>query len=140
MSRDINDCVGELKEKIPKIIADYNEMFPDRKLFVVCTLRSLEDQLKAFIEGKSQIDGVHKFGRHNAIPGKYDKSRAVDFGVMIKGKYEGNGKYYTYLLDLARKYDLVSGIDFKQTGQSAFERLASKDFIDSAHIELKTKD
>lgn len=138
-SRKIEDCVEELQQKVPKIIADYNAAFPDRTLFIVCTLRSAAEQYVAFRTGHSQIDGIHKIGKHNPIPNKQPKSRAVDFGVLIDKKYMSDAKYYYPLLDLARKYDLVSGIDFKQTGQTLEQRVAaSGEFRDWCHLECKT--
>lgn len=132
-SRDINDCVDELKEKIPKIVTDYNQMFPERELKPIETLRSLEEQLIAYKKGKSQL----KVGLHN--PSKeYPKSRACDFGVFIKGKYMTDEKYYYPLLELCRKYDLISGIDFKETNQTLEQRIAAKkEFRDWPHIQVR---
>lgn len=151
-SRKIEDALPELQEKIKLIQKDYPSYFPGHDLRILCTLRSIETQKLHYAIGRTippfgkkyqvtQIDGVTKFGEHNPIPGKFDKSRAVDFGVFLGGKYITDEKYYYPLLELARKYDLISGIDFKNTGQPLEERLEARRkqgaFLDFPHLELK---
>jgi hypothetical protein len=150
-SRKIEDADPILQEKILLIIEDYPSYYPEAELRILCTLRSIETQKLHYAVGRTippigkkyqitQIDGVNKFGEHNPIPGKFDKSRAVDFGVFINGKYITAEKYYYPLLDLARKYDLISGIDFKNTGQTLEERLKARKqgaFLDFPHLEMK---
>lgn len=148
-SKDLKDAVPELEQKIPLIIKDYESMFPERKLEVICSLRSTEEQQHLYAIGRTlepigrkyivtQKDGVTKLSKHNPTP-TCKLSRAVDFGVFVGGKYITQIEYYYPLLDLARKYDLISGLDFSNTGQTLEQRKLSKNFKDAPHIEVKEK-
>jgi hypothetical protein len=142
-SRNLTDAVPELQQKVPVIILDYETQFVGRILKVICTLRSTAEQQALYALGRTdgsdhivtQIDGVTKFSKHNPDPIE-PKSKAVDFGVFIGGKYITNAFYYYPLLDLARKYNLVSGLDFARTGAPLQECLNRKGFKDAPHVEI----
>ena len=145
-SRDLNDAVPELQVKVPLIIADYVAQFPDRDLRVICTLRTTTEQQQLYARGRSfppygrdyqvtDVDGVTKFSKHNPDPVE-PKSKAVDFGVFIVKKYITNETYYYPLLDLARKYNLVSGGDFHLTGLPLDQVLKLEGFKDWPHVEV----
>lgn len=146
-SRDLKLCVKELQEKIPLIIEEYNRLFPERELKIICTLRSTEEQQRLFAIGRTtppigkkywvtKIDGIRVFSKHNPTPTE-SLSRAVDFGVFIGGKYITNITYYYPLLDLARKQNLISGLDFNNSGLPLERLLKQKTFKDAPHIEVK---
>ena len=158
-SRDPKDCVPELADLIPKIVADYNAIFLLEKAVLrpICTLRLASEQFALFKIGReiemvdgvpvvksvnkgktvTQIDGITKFSKHNATPTQ-PLSRAVDFGVFIGGKYITDTKYYEPLLDLAKKYGLRSGWDFRDSGLSIPElKKKTAWFKDPPHIETK---
>ena len=146
-SRNLKDAVPLLQEATPKIIRAYEELFPERNLIVICTLRSNAEQARLYAKGRTeapigkkyiltQCDGVSTFSKHNPNP-KEPLAEAVDFGVVINGKYTGKDEYYYPLLDLARAQGLISGADFKNTTRSLQELLANKkEWKDWAHVEV----
>ncbi len=144
--RLITDCVLELQQKIPLIIADYATQFPGQTLGAICTLRSIAEQQADYAKGRTvapigaryevtTIDGVTKFSKHNPWPNQ-PLSQAVDFGVFINKAYMTEDSYYYPLLDLARKYSLISGLDFFNTGLPLADCLAKKTFHDPPHVEV----
>jgi hypothetical protein len=148
-SRDLKLCVSELQEKAPLIIAEYNAQFPERVLKVICTLRSSQEQQALYALGRTtapigkkyivtHVDGVKVFSKHNPDP-QEPLAKAVDFGVFIGGKYIQIANMYYPLLELARKYDLISGIDFGNTGLPLEILIADKKkWKDLPHLETKT--
>lgn len=158
-SRDLADCVPEFAHKIELIIKEYNETYFHDKAIIkpICTLRTAAEQLACFKVGRvvemvngipvvksinpkkiiTKLDGIMKVSKHNPTVTQ-PLSRAVDFGVFIGGKYITDNDYYEPLLTLARKYDLISGWDFKQSGLSIAELKKKKIFKDPPHIEMKS--
>jgi hypothetical protein len=122
-SRKIEDCVPELQEKIPLIVRDFNLENAPLVLRPICTLRDTLEQQKLWWIGRyidkagkivttskkvTNIDGVNKLSNHNPTR-KTNKSRAVDFGIFLDGKYLTTPSLYDKLIPLAKKYNLVSG-------------------------------
>lgn len=134
-SRLLTDAVIELQQKVPVIILDYETANVGRELKVICTLRSTEEQQALFNQGRTKVDGVHKFSKHNPWPTQ-PKAQAVDFGVFMNGVYITKNSYYYPLLDLARKYNLISGFDFFNTGDTLEKCLLHSYFKDPPHIEI----
>jgi hypothetical protein len=146
-SRNLTDAVPELQTKVPVIISEFNSLFPERTLFVVCTLRSTEEQQAIWKIGRETppigpkyirtwVDGIIRFSKHNPDPNE-PLAKAVDFGVLVGGKYIDINQYYYPLLDLARKYNLTSGGDFHNTGLPLDKILQQSGFKDWPHIEVK---
>lgn len=52
---------------------------------------------------------------------------AVDFGVFVKGVYQGANGPYVFLRDLARKHGLISGQDWGHSHTGSF--------VDSGHVQ-----
>jgi hypothetical protein len=147
-SRLLTDCVDELQQKVPLIIAEYNSLYSGRSLRPISTLRSTEEQQAIYAIGRTvapigdryirtKNDGVLNPSKHNPWP-DYPLSKAVDFGVFVMGHYYTDNTFYYPLLDLARKYDLISGGDFIMSGSSVSVLLAEKKWRDWSHIETKT--
>ena len=145
-SRDLNDCVPELAQKIELIIKEYNELYPDRKLIIICSLRSTKEQQALYAKGRTipplgkryhvtQVDGVRVFSAHNPDPIE-PKAKAVDFGVIENGKYVVKDNAYFPLLALARKYNLICGLDFANSGKPLNELLKDGKFHDVAHVQV----
>ena len=145
-SRLLTDCVMDLQQKVPLIILDYETQNPGTDLKVICSLRSTAEQQLLYARGRTvapfgpkyevtTVDGVHKFSKHNPDPIE-PKAKAVDFGVFIGGKYMTQDHYYYPLLELARKYFLISGLDFHNTGQTLQQCLARPGFKDIPHVEV----
>lgn len=146
-SRLLSDCVPELVEKIPLIIKDYEELFTDRSLIITCSLRSTEEQQQIYAVGRTkaplgkkfyltQIDGIKILSFHNPTPDQ-PLSRAVDMGVIVGGKYITDNTFYYPLLDIARKYNLTSGLDFKNSGKPLTEILKNGEFHDCPHLQVR---
>lgn len=158
-SRLLADCVDQLALAAKAIIDDYNVIMSIEQLTLrpICTLRTAEEQLEAFKKGRkiemvdgkpvvieehkglviTYLDGITKVSKHNPTK-EYPLSRAVDFGVFSKeGKYLTDNQYYKPLLDLARKYGLRSGWDFKDTGLPIDKLIKMPGFKDPPHVEIK---
>jgi D-alanyl-D-alanine carboxypeptidase len=86
-------------------------------LRVLETYRSQTRQSALFMKHATQLRtvGCHGYGV------------AVDFGVFIKGVYQGSNKPYVFLREMARKHGLISGQDWghPKTGS----------FVDSGHVQ-----
>ena len=146
-SRDLRNAVPVLRDAVPKIIADYGEMFPGRNLIAISVDRTAPEQFELFKIGRvlklvngvwtvvsenrrrivTTLDGYRKKSKH-ITDEKHPLSEAVDFGVIIHGKYLGGAKdvpLYEPLKELAHKYGLIHGSDFPG------------DFKDWPHVETQ---
>jgi hypothetical protein len=104
---------------IRAIIAEYQELFPQRIVRPIAVFRSLKDQQAAFKKGASQKDGVEKPSKHQHLgPTGEPQSLAVDLGVFTRdGRYLTNAKlYYFPFLALGEKHGLRSGGDWDGNG------------------------
>ncbi len=98
---------------------------------ISCGYRTPEDQMKAYKEGKSQLDGVNFLSKHNEVP-----ALAVDI-------YCYDGKFADYD---KKKMTYIAGL-FKSISEGLFNRGIIehqilwggdwKDFVDMPHYELK---
>lgn len=118
-TRELKDCVAELREKYPLIKQEFEETYTGMEMRIVCALRSTDEQQKLFAQGRTEpghivtwVDGVTKIGAHNPIPGQKPESRAIDVGIFVKGEYMTQSSYYRPLQTLAPKYGLKSGWSF----------------------------
>ena len=154
-SRNLKDAVPILQRAVPLIIADYKMLFPNRDLIAISVARTAAEQWELFkvgrvlrktigtsgvgpngnwivvkeIRGKmvTTLDGYCKKSKH-IIDEKTPFARAVDFGVIINGKYLGGYKdipLYKPLRELAHKQGLIHGSDFPG------------DFKDWPHVETQ---
>lgn len=84
---------------------------------VLETYRSQTRQSALFTKHATQLRvvGCHGYGV------------AADFGIFVKGVYQGSDKPYQFLRTLARKHGLVSGIDWGHA--------KSGGFVDSGHVQ-----
>lgn len=89
-SRDPNDLCPELQEFWPKLKAAYEAKFPNRRIFLTCTYRSVEEQASIFAQNDktghilTKCDGIKMKSLHN-----YKPARAFDFAVQMIGSLEG---------------------------------------------------
>lgn len=86
-------------------------------LRVLETYRSQTRQSALFMKRATQLRvvGCHGYGV------------AVDFGVFIKGQYQGDNKPYIFLRELARKHGMISGQDWGHAKTGGF--------VDSGHVQ-----
>lgn len=86
-------------------------------LRVLETYRSQTRQSALFAKHVTQLRtvGCHGYGV------------AVDFGVFIKGVYQGDNKPYAFLRAMARKHGLISGQDWGHSKTGSF--------VDSGHVQ-----
>lgn len=134
-SRDLKYAVPLLRDAGPKIIADYRLDYPDRNLIIVSVSRMVEEQWNLFLIGRkigkradgswyvvsedphrivTKVDGYRKKSKH-IISKDHPLSEALDFGVIVAGKYMAGPKdtyLYEPLRDLAHRYGLAHGTDF----------------------------
>jgi peptidoglycan L-alanyl-D-glutamate endopeptidase CwlK len=82
---------------------------------LTCTQRSVEEQQRLYAKGRTQpgqkvtnVDGVTKKSNHNYTP-----ARAVDVAVVINGKVSWDADEYAPLGELAKKYGLHWGGNWK---------------------------
>lgn len=104
---------------VAAIILDAKAQGHDLRLLE--TYRSQARQAQLFKQGATQLKnvGVHGYGL------------AADFGLFVNGAYETRGDYYGFLVGLARKHEMISGIDWGLPNQR-------HSFVDSGHIQRIT--
>ena len=81
-----------------KLKAWYETKFPDRKLTLTCTHRSVEEQQAIFKQNEpgkilTHCDGVIKKSKHNYLP-----AQAFDVAVIIDGKAQWQEIFYIPML------------------------------------------
>lgn len=86
-------------------------------LRVLETYRSQTRQSALFVRHATQlrIVGCHGYGV------------GADFGVFVKGAYQGSNKPYVFLRQMARKHGLISGQDWGHSREGSF--------VDSGHVQ-----
>lgn len=98
---------------------------------VVETYRSIEAQQEAFRQGNSQIDGIHKKGKHNYYP-----SLAVDIYPVPVDTKDNSRFYYLagIIMAAAKEIDihLTYGGDWDGDGE-----IKDNHFDDLVHFELE---
>ena len=116
-SRNTKDCCSELREIIPKIIADAKAI--GIIVVVYCTWRSIKEQMDAVKAGLSK----RKFGAHNYVD-KDNKpaSEAFDFYIDKFGKplwsttsdtNQDGHPDYIQVGEIGKKYGLEYGGDWE---------------------------
>lgn len=105
--------------------AHFERDYPDYKLIVTCTHRSVEEQQRLYAQGRTapgqkvtNVDGVKQKSNHN-----YKPSRAIDFAVVFNGKVTWNDKMYK----VAGPYFVAEGLIWGGNWKS---------FKDYPHLEL----
>jgi hypothetical protein len=96
--------------------------------------RSLEDQMKYFKEGKSQVDGVIKKSNHCAEP-----SRAFDFYCWINGKVDYSQAAMSFVAAWILCTGKNMGINNLRWGgnwNGDGEIITGQTLVDAPHIEL----
>jgi len=93
-SRDAKALSPMLQIFWGKLRVWYETKFPDRKLILTCTHRSVEEQQVIFKRNKqgkilTRCDGVIKKSKHNYIP-----AQAFDVAVIIDGKAQWQEVFY----------------------------------------------
>jgi len=113
--KDVGLLEPGTRSAVLALIADAKAQGIDLRLLE--TYRSQTRQSALFMRHATQLRtvGCHGYGV------------AVDFGVFIKGVYQGSAKPYNFLRDMARKHGLISGIDWGH--------LKSGSFVDSGHVQ-----
>lgn len=96
--------------------------------------RSIERQRQFFKEGKTKLDGVTQFSKHNTLP-----SQAVDIYGYVCGVINYSNEVMSYLagviLTVAKEMgvEMIWGGNWDQDG----EILTDQGFDDLPHFELK---
>lgn len=83
-TRDISQAHPELQTFFAFGKRTFELEFPDFTVRPTCVYRSVAEQLEEFKAGRSQLDGVHKIGKHNTTP-----TDAIDVGIFRRsdGRY-----------------------------------------------------
>lgn len=122
------DKLNQLDGSLRKVIVEVSKIIP---LKVICTHRGVEEQNKAFAEGKSKVKFPNS--KHNKMP-----SLAVDVVPLINGQIDWNNtKQFAflagYILATAKQMniDVRMGIDFNNNLVIGDDK-----FLDCPHIEL----
>jgi hypothetical protein len=135
VSRDPRTLCSIIQRALPRIVEDFNAFDPTRRLIIVETDRSAERQAQDFAAGRSQRDGVTKLSMHQVqeLHGE-TAAHAVDFGVIVQGKYAQDRGSYEPLLTICERYGLRSGLDWDGDGvMDAKQR--PRAFVDAPHCE-----
>lgn len=101
--------------------------------------RSVEDQQRYFLEGKSKIDGVKRKGKHN-----YNPALAVDIYPYVNGKANYDNEHCSYLAGLIqgvaellyRSGKITHKIRWGGNWDMDGEILLDQSFKDRPHFEL----
>jgi peptidoglycan LD-endopeptidase CwlK len=126
-TKDINTAAKPLRDNWEKIKADYAAAMPGKHLVLTCVLRSVEEQIKLYGQGRvkgsdgkwvvqdkakivTNVDGYSVQGAHNFTP-----ARAIDVMVVdnTTGRETWEEKFYYPIGPIARKYGLTWGGDWK---------------------------
>jgi hypothetical protein len=122
---------------LPLIVEQFDAFDPTRSLIIVETSRTLERQQADFAAGRSQRDGVRKLSMHQIqeLHGEL-AAHAVDFGVIVRGKYATDRGSYEPLMTIAERHGLRSGLDWNCDGiMDAAQR--PRAFVDAPHCECR---
>lgn len=100
---------------------------------IACGHRSIDDQKKAFDEGKSKIDGVNKKGKHN-----YSPSLAVDVYAFVNGKASWDSNELCVIAGVVLAVAANYGIKLRWGGNWDMDGqiISDQNFIDLPHFEL----
>lgn len=137
-TKEINDAAFPLRDHWDEIKRDFFAKVPGVYLEVDCVYRSPEEQFELYKKGRNKtdkglwvvtdreaivtnIDGYKIKGAHN-----YNPARAIDVCAVNNqtGKRSWKEEWYTPLIEIAERYNLVSGGKWKSL----------KDF---PHIEIR---
>jgi len=137
MSRDISALCSILRSALPTIIEEFAAFDPTRRLIITETGRSVERQQADFAAGRSQRDGVHKLSMHQfqELHGEF-AAHAVDFGVIVRGKYATDRGSYEPLMVIAERHGLRSGLDWDSDGIVDVTQ-RPRALVDGPHVECK---
>jgi len=137
VSRDPLVLCSILRDALPLIIEQFDAFDPTRRLIIVETVRTTERQRADFAAGRSQRDGIHKLSMHQlqALHGEY-AAHAIDFGVIVRGKYATDRGSYEPLMTIAERHGLRSGMDWDCDGiMDVAQR--PRAFVDAPHCECR---
>ena len=137
MSRDLRTLCSLVRAAIPAIMDDYAAYDPTRRLIIVQTDRSAEEQAQDYAAGRSQRDGVRLLSMHQVqkLHGEM-AAHAVDFGVIVKGKYATDRGSYEPLMVILERHGLRSGADWNSDGIEDVKQRAGA-FADYPHGECR---
>jgi hypothetical protein len=135
VSRDPRRLCQIIQSALPAILDDFAAFDPTRKLIIVETDRSTEKQQQDYAQGRSQRDGVHLLSMHQVqeLHGEM-AAHAVDFGVIVRGKYATDRGSYEPLMVIVERHGLRSGMDWDGNGVMDVKQ-NPKAFVDGPHAE-----
>lgn len=99
-------------------------------LALVADAKAQSIDLRVLETYRSQTRQSALFAKHATqlrVVGCHGYGVAVDFGVFIKGVYQGDNKPYVFLREMTRKHGLISGQDWGHPKTGGF--------IDSGHVQ-----
>jgi len=127
MSREIEDSCKYIRDKWEEIKRDFIEASPGKYLALTTTHRTPREQFELYKQGRTMgtdgkwyvqdkakivtnVNGSELVGAHNYYP-----SRAIDVAVVDNqtGKYLWDEKWYYPLREIAKRYSLTWGGDWK---------------------------
>lgn len=119
----LTDCTPWLATAWLEIHEEYTRDRPDHELLITCTVRSREEQLVLYRQGRwrnsegvwvaddmgesaimTECDGIKTPSRHNRKP-----AEAIDFAVVIVGKVSWDPREYEQVGRLAEMRNLIWG-------------------------------
>lgn len=124
---DIADACKDIRDVWENIKNDFFEAVPGHYLDLTCVHRTPEEQFILFRQGRSQdLSGVWHIvdsdkvvtnddGKTHLSPHNYLPARAIDVCVVDNqtGSRLWNEKWYKPLLDIAKRYNLVEGGEWR---------------------------
>lgn len=113
-STRLSDCEPALQLAYTMLLHDFRES-TGHDLLITCTHRSTAEQSLLYAKGRTapgqrvtNVDGIRTMSNHNYTP-----ARAIDVAVVTQGKVSWSPVDYAPLGELAKRYSLVWGGDWK---------------------------
>lgn len=110
----LSDCEPALQLAYALILHDFRES-TGHDLIITCTHRSIAEQTLLYAKGRTvpgqrvtNVDGIRTKSNHNYTP-----ARAIDVCVVTQGKVSWSPVDYAPLGELATRYGLVWGGNWK---------------------------
>lgn len=133
LSKQSLDKLASCDTRLQKVIKRAAEL-SDIDFGVAEGGRTIEHQRQLFAEGKTKLDGVTQFSKHNHLP-----SSAVDIYGYVNGKINYSTEVMSYLAGVILTIGKEMGIEMIWGGNwdRDGEILTDQGFDDLPHFELR---
>jgi hypothetical protein len=126
------------------LVSGFNSRFRHHgvQVEVFETLRPVELQRQGYVNGRSKVDGVTRFSRHQFGGEGLAATVACDLVLRVDGKWSWASKhipYYNALGRMATALGLQSGVDWDMDGVLV-QHDPDESFYDGPHVQVPTRE